>query len=86
MQWQQLSEESCSQVFKPSVVGPHITSGQDELLIHDTELQRIHAMGKKNVLTLIIRPFHNTSFKQLLFMLATNIHPSLYDASHLNCI
>ncbi|KAM3619759.1 uncharacterized protein V6R79_013108 [Siganus canaliculatus] len=52
MKWQKLSEESCRQVFKPSVVASHATSGrgQDELLIPDTELQRIHALGYKEVM------------------------------------
>ncbi|XP_039985674.1 adhesion G-protein coupled receptor D2 isoform X2 [Xiphias gladius] len=54
MKWQRLSEEHCSQVFKPSVVGSHTTSssGQDELIIPDTELQRIHAMGYEEVMFL----------------------------------
>nr|XP_020452237.1 adhesion G-protein coupled receptor D2-like isoform X3 [Monopterus albus] len=52
MKWQKLSEESCSQVFKPSVVGSHTasSSGQDELLIPDTELQRIHTLGYEEVM------------------------------------
>ncbi|XP_042371703.1 adhesion G-protein coupled receptor D2 isoform X2 [Plectropomus leopardus] len=52
MKWQKLSEESCSQVFKPSVVGSRTASsrGQDELLIPDTELQRIHTLGYEEVM------------------------------------
>ncbi|XP_035509235.1 adhesion G-protein coupled receptor D2 [Morone saxatilis] len=47
MKWQKLSEESCRQVFKPSAVSSHTasSSGQDELLIPDTELQRLHSLG-----------------------------------------
>lgn len=50
MMRQKLSEESCSQLFKPSTVTSHINSrgGQDELLIPDTELQRIHSLGRKH--------------------------------------
>ncbi|KAM6938184.1 adhesion G protein-coupled receptor D2 [Lycodopsis pacificus] len=52
MKWQKLTEESCSQVFKPSAVGSHTasSSGQDELLIPDTELQRIHTLGYEEVM------------------------------------
>ncbi|AWP10823.1 putative kinesin-like protein KIF14-like isoform 3 [Scophthalmus maximus] len=53
MKWQKLSEEHCRQVFKPSVVssGTTISSGgQDELIIPDTELQRIHALGYEEVM------------------------------------
>ncbi|KAM9358376.1 adhesion G protein-coupled receptor D2 [Symphorus nematophorus] len=52
MKWQKLSEESCCQVFKPSAVGSHTTSssGQDELLIPDTELQRLHTLGYKELM------------------------------------
>lgn len=42
LKWQRLSEESCHQVFKPSHAA---SSSQDELLIPDTELQRIHTLG-----------------------------------------
>ncbi|XP_018528574.1 LOW QUALITY PROTEIN: adhesion G-protein coupled receptor D2 [Lates calcarifer] len=52
MKWLRLSEEQCSQVFKPSVVGSHATNsnGQDELIIPDTELQRIHTLGYEEVM------------------------------------
>ena len=51
MKWQKLSEEHNSQVFKPSTVGSPTTSssGQDELIIPDTELQRIHTIGRKHL-------------------------------------
>ncbi|XP_073332565.1 adhesion G protein-coupled receptor D2 [Pagrus major] len=47
IKWQKLSEKSCRQVFKPFAVGSLTasSSGQDELLIPDTELQRIHTLG-----------------------------------------
>lgn len=45
LKWQKLSEESCHQVFKPSHAA---SSSQDELLIPDTELQRIHTLGRKH--------------------------------------
>ncbi|TDH08674.1 hypothetical protein EPR50_G00100180 [Perca flavescens] len=52
MKWQKLSQVSCSQVFKPSAVSSHSpsSSGQDELLIPDTELQRIHTLGYEEVM------------------------------------
>ncbi|XP_042272092.1 adhesion G-protein coupled receptor D2 isoform X1 [Thunnus maccoyii] len=52
MKWQKLSEESCTQSFKPSAVSSHTTSrgGQDELLIPDAELQRIHSLGYEEVM------------------------------------
>ncbi|XP_054459470.1 adhesion G-protein coupled receptor D2 [Anoplopoma fimbria] len=52
MKWQKLTEERCSQVFKPSAVSSHAagSSGQDELLIPDTELQRIHTLGYEEVM------------------------------------
>ncbi|XP_059196570.1 adhesion G-protein coupled receptor D2 [Centropristis striata] len=52
MKWQKLTEESCSQVFNPSAVGPHTasSSGQNELLIPDTELQRIYTLGHVDVM------------------------------------
>ena len=57
MKWQKLSQVSCSQVFKPSAVGSHSasSSGQDELLIPDTELQRIHTLGRKHTHTHTIK-------------------------------
>ncbi|KAM9479478.1 adhesion G protein-coupled receptor D2 isoform 2-T2 [Salvelinus alpinus] len=46
-----LSQMSCSCVFKPSVFGGHSSgSGQDELLIPDTEVQRLHDLGHKEVM------------------------------------
>ncbi|XP_071342049.1 adhesion G protein-coupled receptor D2 isoform X4 [Trachinotus anak] len=61
MKWQRLSDDHCSQVFKPSVVGSHTTSssGQDELIIPDTELQRIHTLGYEEVM------FIHTHFSHL---------------------
>ncbi|XP_045906602.1 adhesion G-protein coupled receptor D2 isoform X1 [Micropterus dolomieu] len=52
MKWQKLSEENCSQVFKPSAVSSHTasSSGQNELLIPDIELQRIHTLGYEEVM------------------------------------
>lgn len=47
---QKLSEESCHQLFKPSLTsggGGGGSGGQDELLIPDTELRRMHAQGRK---------------------------------------
>ncbi|KAM9848884.1 adhesion G protein-coupled receptor D2 [Aulostomus maculatus] len=52
MKWQKLSEESCCQLFKPSVLSSHTENrnGQDELLIPDAELQRIHSLGYEEVM------------------------------------
>ncbi|XP_047442564.1 adhesion G-protein coupled receptor D2 isoform X2 [Mugil cephalus] len=52
MKWQKLSREGCNQVFKPSAVSPHKPSSStlDELLIPDTELQRIHSLGYEEVM------------------------------------
>ncbi|XP_041863142.1 adhesion G-protein coupled receptor D2 isoform X2 [Melanotaenia boesemani] len=52
MKWQKLSQESQNQVFKPSAVGSHkpSSSGHDELLIPDTELQRIFTLGCEEVM------------------------------------
>lgn len=52
MKWQKLSEDSGSEVFKPSAISSHVSSssGQDELLIPDTELKRIHTLGCKEVM------------------------------------
>ncbi|XP_031162895.1 adhesion G-protein coupled receptor D2 isoform X2 [Sander lucioperca] len=52
MKWQKLSQVNCSQVFKPAAVGSHSASSrvQDELLIPDTELQRIHTLGYEEVM------------------------------------
>lgn len=53
MKWQKLSEENGSQVFNPSVLSSHATgsSVQDELVITDTELHRIHTLGRKLIHT-----------------------------------
>uniref|UniRef100_A0A3B4TTF8 Adhesion G-protein coupled receptor D2-like n=1 Tax=Seriola dumerili TaxID=41447 RepID=A0A3B4TTF8_SERDU len=61
MKWQRLSEDLCSQVFKPSVVGSPATgsSGRDELIIPDSELQRIHTLGYEEVM------FIHTHFSHL---------------------
>ncbi|KAF7658814.1 hypothetical protein LDENG_00007710 [Lucifuga dentata] len=61
MEWQKLSNRSSSRVFKPSALGSHAasSSGQDELLIPDTELQRIHASGYEEVV------FIHTHYSQL---------------------
>ncbi|KAG7217538.1 hypothetical protein INR49_021465, partial [Caranx melampygus] len=61
MKWQSLSGDHCSQVFRPSVVGSHTTSsnGQDELIIPDTELQRIQTLGYEEVM------FIHTHFSHL---------------------
>ncbi|XP_068446254.1 adhesion G-protein coupled receptor D2 [Clinocottus analis] len=52
MKWQKLTEESCSQVFKPpAAASPSASSSShDELLIPDTELQRIHSLGHEEVM------------------------------------
>ncbi|XP_032381624.1 adhesion G-protein coupled receptor D2 [Etheostoma spectabile] len=52
MKWQKLSQVSCSQVFMPAEVSSHSasSSGQNELLIPDTELQRIHTLGYEEVM------------------------------------
>ncbi|XP_037325891.2 adhesion G-protein coupled receptor D2 [Pungitius pungitius] len=52
MKWQKLTEGTCSQVFKPSAVGSHSagSSAQDELLIPDTALQRIHTLGHEELM------------------------------------
>ncbi|XP_028259183.1 adhesion G-protein coupled receptor D2 [Parambassis ranga] len=52
MKLHKLSQESCNQVFKPSAVRLHKSSHSslDELLIPDTELRRIHALGYKEVM------------------------------------
>lgn len=53
MKWQKLSQESCNQVYKPSAFGSHkpSSSSHDELLIPETELQRIHTLGSKHTHT-----------------------------------
>uniref|UniRef100_A0A096M0M3 Adhesion G protein-coupled receptor D2 n=1 Tax=Poecilia formosa TaxID=48698 RepID=A0A096M0M3_POEFO len=47
LKWQKLSPESSSQVFKPSAVSSHRPRGgrHDELIIPDSELQRLHKLG-----------------------------------------
>ncbi|XP_070817602.1 adhesion G protein-coupled receptor D2 [Chaetodon trifascialis] len=60
MKWQKLSDESCRHVFKPSALGSHIasSSGQDELLIPDTELHRMHTLGFKELMFIHTRYSH----------------------------
>uniref|UniRef100_UPI003AAB2E64 adhesion G protein-coupled receptor D2 n=1 Tax=Centroberyx gerrardi TaxID=166262 RepID=UPI003AAB2E64 len=52
MEWQQLSERSGGRVFKPSALGSHAasSSSQEELLIPDTEIRRIHKLGFEAVM------------------------------------
>ncbi|XP_014850146.1 PREDICTED: adhesion G-protein coupled receptor D2-like [Poecilia mexicana] len=52
LKWQKLSPESSSQVFKPSAVSSHRPRGgrHDELIIPDSELQRLHKLGCKEVM------------------------------------
>ncbi|XP_056131823.1 adhesion G-protein coupled receptor D2 [Lampris incognitus] len=51
MEWQRLSQASCRHVFKPSTLGTHTaSSSQDELLITDFELQRLHTLGYEKVM------------------------------------
>ncbi|XP_060889802.1 adhesion G-protein coupled receptor D2 isoform X1 [Labrus mixtus] len=51
VKWQKLSENSPSHVFKPSAIGSQSSSsGQDELLIPGTELQRIYTLGFEEVM------------------------------------
>ncbi|KAM8874688.1 adhesion G protein-coupled receptor D2 isoform 3-T3 [Spinachia spinachia] len=52
LKWQKLTEGTWSQVFKPSAVRSHSarSSGEDELLIPDTALQRIHTLGHKELM------------------------------------
>ncbi|XP_029905498.1 adhesion G-protein coupled receptor D2 [Myripristis murdjan] len=51
MEWQRLSEASCNRVFKPSALSSHTSSSsQDELLIPDSELHRIHKLGYEEVM------------------------------------
>ncbi|XP_029355881.1 adhesion G-protein coupled receptor D2 [Echeneis naucrates] len=61
MKWQKLSENDRSEVFHPLTVGSQTSSssGQDELVIPDTELWRIHAMGLDEVM------FIHTHFSHL---------------------
>ncbi|XP_032428122.1 adhesion G-protein coupled receptor D2 isoform X1 [Xiphophorus hellerii] len=52
LKWQKLSPESNSQVFKPSAVSSHRPRGgsHDELIIPESELQRLHKLGCKEVM------------------------------------
>ncbi|KAM6963084.1 adhesion G protein-coupled receptor D2 [Aplochiton taeniatus] len=51
MEARTLSQVRCSCVFKPSSIGTHhSSSSQDELLIPDTEVQRLHSLGFKDVM------------------------------------
>ncbi|XP_054914737.1 adhesion G-protein coupled receptor D2 isoform X2 [Poeciliopsis prolifica] len=52
LKWQKLSPESSSQVFKPSAVSSHRPRGSshNELVIPDSELQRLHKLGCKEVM------------------------------------
>ncbi|XP_013866215.1 adhesion G-protein coupled receptor D2 [Austrofundulus limnaeus] len=52
LNWQKLSQDSCNQVFKPSALisQQHSSSSVDELIIPDSELQRIHAQGSEEVM------------------------------------
>ncbi|XP_055363716.1 adhesion G-protein coupled receptor D2 isoform X2 [Betta splendens] len=65
LKWQNLSEEICSQVFKTSDSG----SGQDELLIPDTELQRITTLGYDEVM------FVHTHYSHLNELLSVSREP-----------
>ncbi|XP_070688316.1 adhesion G protein-coupled receptor D2 [Pempheris klunzingeri] len=71
MKWQKLSEQSCSQVFKPPAVGSHTagSSGQNELLIPDTELQRIYTLGYEEVM------FIHTHYSHLSEILSETQEP-----------
>lgn len=65
IKWQKLSEESCHEKFKPSRTTS--SSGQDELVIPDTELQRIHRLGRKFFdVELLLRVW--VKFFQIFFM------------------
>ncbi|KAK5907149.1 hypothetical protein CesoFtcFv8_005028 [Champsocephalus esox] len=70
--WQKLTEESLSQVFKPSAVSSHTagSSSQDELLIPDTELHRIHALGYEEVM------FIHTHYRHLSEIVSETQEPS----------
>ncbi|KAF3835227.1 hypothetical protein F7725_027785 [Dissostichus mawsoni] len=70
--WQKLTEESLSQVFKPSAVSSHTagSSSQDEMLIPDTELHRIHALGYEEVM------FIHTHYRHLSEIVSETQEPS----------
>ncbi|TSW35253.1 Adhesion G-protein coupled receptor D2 [Bagarius yarrelli] len=44
-----LSEANCMSVYKPSTQGNH-SSSPEEILISETEIQRLHSIGHKNVM------------------------------------
>ncbi|XP_058256904.1 adhesion G-protein coupled receptor D2 isoform X2 [Hemibagrus wyckioides] len=44
-----LPDTNCSNVYKPSTQGNH-SSSQEEILISETEIQRLHSLGHKNVM------------------------------------
>ncbi|KAM4739143.1 adhesion G protein-coupled receptor D2 isoform 2-T2 [Anableps anableps] len=52
LKWQKLSHESSNQVFKPSTVTTHRPSrnSHDELIIPDSELQRLNKLGCEEVM------------------------------------
>ncbi|KAM9385793.1 adhesion G protein-coupled receptor D2 [Pholidichthys leucotaenia] len=64
MELQKLSEQSCSQVFKPAAV-----SSPDELLIPDTELQRLHRLGYEKVM------FIHTHYSRLSEIMSATKEP-----------
>ncbi|XP_031431337.2 adhesion G-protein coupled receptor D2 isoform X2 [Clupea harengus] len=45
-----LTQMSCSCVYKPSAFGSQSSKSQDEILIPDTEVQRLHALGHRDVM------------------------------------
>lgn len=50
MEPRKLTQMSCSCVYKPSAFGSQSSSNQDEILIPDTEVQRLHALGHRDVM------------------------------------
>ncbi|XP_029989070.1 adhesion G-protein coupled receptor D2 isoform X1 [Sphaeramia orbicularis] len=73
MKWQRLSEASSTQVFKPSALSSSTAgnSGQDDLLISVSELQRIHAIGYEDVM------FIHTHYSHLSEILGHGQEPPL---------
>ncbi|XP_061594472.1 adhesion G-protein coupled receptor D2 isoform X2 [Cololabis saira] len=74
MKWQELSQESFNQVFKPSAVGsrnPSSSSNLDELLIPDSELQRINKLGCEEVM------FIHTHYSHLSEIVSEADEPTL---------
>ncbi|XP_061831986.1 adhesion G protein-coupled receptor D2 isoform X1 [Nerophis lumbriciformis] len=65
-----LSEESCCQSFKPSDMGAS-GNDRDELLIPDSELQRLQKLGHKDVM------FIHTHYSHLIEILSAPPEPSL---------